>query len=145
MAGNVNPTAACLFAILFLWQLPHSHAISLFRAGEYSRAGVVTLNGRIGPASTWNRILILSALQAGLGSSLVYVGAASWAYGATALLMGLLLVASAWNGRSVQRSTRLARQDRGELAARRYFRATLLYLTVLAAALIVDSSFIVGR
>ncbi|MGC4066893.1 MAG: heme o synthase [Polyangiaceae bacterium] len=40
MTGHTEPGAWALFAILFMWQLPHFLAISIFRKDEYGRANI---------------------------------------------------------------------------------------------------------
>ena len=40
--GRVELPGVLLFAILFLWQVPHFLAITLLRRREYARAGLVT-------------------------------------------------------------------------------------------------------
>ncbi len=40
VAGTLDATALALFAFLFVWQLPHFVAISIYRGEEYARAGV---------------------------------------------------------------------------------------------------------
>jgi protoheme IX farnesyltransferase len=39
--GSIDPPALVLFAILFLWQVPHFLAIALFRRTEFARAGLL--------------------------------------------------------------------------------------------------------
>ena len=40
VAGTLDTTALALFLFLFLWQLPHFVAISIYRGEEYAQAGV---------------------------------------------------------------------------------------------------------
>ncbi len=60
--GSLGPGAWVLFAILFLWQVPHFHAISWIYREDYGRAGIKMLpvvepDGR----STFAQILLCSA------------------------------------------------------------------------------------
>lgn len=41
--GQIEPAGLVLFAILFVWQLPHFLAISLYRRDDYERAGMKTV------------------------------------------------------------------------------------------------------
>ncbi len=41
--GRIGGPGRALFAIMFMWQVPHTLAISLFRDGDYRRAGFQTL------------------------------------------------------------------------------------------------------
>jgi len=43
VTGHVAPQALALFAILFLWQIPHFLAIALYRIADYGRAGIRVL------------------------------------------------------------------------------------------------------
>ena len=53
--GRVDAGGLVLFAILFLWQIPHFHAIALFRKLEYGRAGLVVLPNVEGDDATQAR------------------------------------------------------------------------------------------
>jgi len=41
--GSLDRSAWLLFAILFLWQFPHFHAISWMYREDYARAGIMML------------------------------------------------------------------------------------------------------
>lgn len=41
-SGHIEAPGLALFAILFLWQIPHVLAIGIFRKAEYQRAGIGT-------------------------------------------------------------------------------------------------------
>lgn len=50
-SGRIDEAAAALFAFLFLWQLPHFLAISVYRGHEYASAGVpLFMRGHYTPA-----------------------------------------------------------------------------------------------
>jgi heme o synthase len=92
--GDFGPGAWVLFAILFLWQLPHSLAIGWLYCADYARAGIRLLpviepDGR----STGRQIVsnCLALLAVGLLPTLI--GLAGWVYflGALALGTGLLV------------------------------------------------------
>jgi protoheme IX farnesyltransferase len=72
-AGTIDSTAAILFILLYLWQLPHFIAIAIYRFDEYATAGVPLLVGRYGErvrgharatfyASLWVLLLFCAAL-----------------------------------------------------------------------------------
>jgi heme O synthase-like polyprenyltransferase len=44
--GELGAAAWWLFAILFVWQLPHFLAIALFRSADYARAGAARRSGK---------------------------------------------------------------------------------------------------
>jgi protoheme IX farnesyltransferase len=130
--GGVGLESVLLFLIVFLWTPPHFWALSLLRAGEYARAGVPMLPVVAGRAETKRQILLYTGV-------LVPVSLAPWllnfsgaVYGIAALAAGGLFAVLAW---------RLWVADDGrptELAGRRLFAFSILYLFVLFAALLVD-------
>ncbi len=91
--GDFGPGAWVLFAILFLWQLPHSLAIGWLYRADYARAGIRLLPV-IEPdgCSTGRQIVnsCLALLAVGLLPTLI--GLTGWVYflGALALGTGLL-------------------------------------------------------
>jgi len=92
VTGQVDLGAWILFAILFLWQLPHFIAISLFRKEEYEKAGLKTLPGTLGAErAKWQMLLYTSLLW--LVSLLPYArGLAGVSYFVTTIVAGLLFV-----------------------------------------------------
>lgn len=127
--GRVDAPGLVLFGIVFLWQMPHFHAIGLFRRDEYERAGFRILPIVRGPAAARMQMTAYGALLLPVSLLLVPLGAAGAVYlaGAT-LLGGAFLALLAWGA--------LARL--GEVWARRAFFGSLLYLTGLYALMVVD-------
>src|SRR5262245_55673203 len=128
-AGGFGPGACALFAILFLWQLPHSLAIAQLYAADYARAGfrllpIVDRDGH----STERQIVIHSfaLLAAGLAPTLF--GVAGALYFAVALVLGIGFLAIAVD----------AAVRPGAAAARRVMLASLIYLPVLLACMAWD-------
>lgn len=85
VTGSLDAGALALFAVLFVWQLPHSTAISLFRAEEYAAAGLrvcsVELGTRAAVRVTVGTSVVLVALSGapyalGLGGARYAVAAA---------------------------------------------------------------------
>ncbi len=118
-----------LFAILFLWQLPHSLAIGAVYADDYGRAGirllpVVEPDGR----STARQVVINSVALFLVGLLPFFVGLAGVVYLAAAVVLGLAFLAS-----GVAYARRLDRA-----AARSVVLASLLYLPLLLAAMAID-------
>ncbi len=127
VTGELSREAFALFAILFVWQLPHFLAIATFRAPEYGRAGLKVLPNVAGVAATERAILVYSLL-------LCLVAVAPWALGMAGLAYGITATASslAFLG--------FALQGRGKLEpnrwARRLFLASMPYLVVVFAAFV---------
>jgi heme o synthase len=86
--GEPGPEAFVLFAILFLWQLPHTLAIARLYREDYARAGVRVLPV-VDPAgrSTERQIVTgcLALLVAGLLPTLVGLAGGVYFFGALAL------------------------------------------------------------
>ena len=125
--GRIDRGGLALFAILFLWQLPHFLAISIYLSEDYARGGLrvfALVHGeraaRIAAAAT--SILLVPASLA-----LVPLGLAGPWYGVAAAALGVGLSAWSLSGLSLpEGSTRWARN---------FFLATLGYLTLLFIAL----------
>src|SRR5215470_207673 len=121
--------ACALFAILFLWQLPHSLAIAQLYAADYARAGfrLLPIVDR-GGHGTDRQIVIncVALLTAGLAPTLL--GVAGVRYFAIALVLGLGFLGVAVAA-AVRPST---------AAARCVMLASLIYLPVLLACMAWD-------
>ncbi len=131
-AGSLNsPTAWILFAVLLCWQMPHFFAIGWMHRDDYRVAGFPLLPA-IDP--TGQRTAVWSLAYALI---LLPVSVAPWAlqvtgaiYGVTALVAGTGFV---WRAVSFVR----ANADR-DAAARPLFLASILYLPLVMAALLLD-------
>jgi protoheme IX farnesyltransferase len=127
--GQLEPGAFVLFAIVFLWQIPHFLAIAWIYREDYARGGLPMLpvldpdgriTGRQAVANTLALLLVsLVPTAAGIAGR-VYL------FGALALGLGFTAVAVR---AAVLRTPR---------AARWLFVASILYLTALCALLLAD-------
>jgi protoheme IX farnesyltransferase len=126
--GRVDPTAAVLFLIVFLWTPPHFWALALFRRDDYARAQVPMLPVVSGEGETRRQILIYTVVLTLSTLLLVPVGRMGLVYGVSAAVLGGLFVALA---------VRLWRQ-RTPTAAMRVFGYSIVYLAVLFTAMVVD-------
>lgn len=123
-----------LFAVLYLWQVPHFLAISLFRKDEYARAGLQLLPLEIDDASAKHQSILYLVALIPVSLLLVTVGAAGVVYLVAALVGGAVFLGVGLMG---------LRKDAGDAWARRFFIVSLLYLTGIFGALVVDQ--IVGQ
>jgi len=125
--GDIGPGAWSLFVIVFLWQMPHFFAIAWMCREDYSRAGfrMISSDDPSGERSASQSVFfcILLLVLAGLPA---FVGIASYAYEAIALVLSGLFIAVA------MRFLRLRTQS----AARLLFIASIAYLPLLLAALV---------
>jgi protoheme IX farnesyltransferase len=122
--GELGLGAAMLFAIVFLWQLPHTLAIARLYQADYARAGVRLLPVIDAQGGSTER-QILSGCLALLAVSLLptLIGLAGGVYFVGALLLGATFAAF-----GVQQALAPS-----ALRARRVLLASLLYLPVLLA------------
>ena len=73
--NRIDGGGLVLFAILFFWQLPHFHAIALFRREDYARAGLLVLPNTRGEDAT--KHVIVRYLAVLLAASLLLFPSAS--------------------------------------------------------------------
>jgi protoheme IX farnesyltransferase len=128
-AGALGLPGIALFAILFVWQLPHFFAIGWRHRVDYAKAGVVILpvidpTGRSTARQTllWTAVLLPVSLLPSL------VGTAGFAYAFGAFVMTLLFLAS---------SLRFAR-DISDGRARSLFLASIGWLPAILVLLVLD-------
>ncbi len=133
MTGSISLQSVLLFLLIFMWTPPHFWALSLFKAGDYERAGVPMLPVVAGRRSTRRHIFAYSLILAPIGVLPTLVGLGGWAYGTVAAVMGAVFVALAFQ---VLR----AGDDAGveKKAAVRLFSFSILYLFTLFATLMVE-------
>ena len=129
--GTIDAGAWSLFAIVFLWQLPHFFAIAWMYREDYSRAGfrMVSSDDRSGERSASQSVFfcILLLVIAGVPA---FLGIANFVYLAIELLLGGLFIAVA------MRFLRM----RTPGAARSLFIASIVYLPLLLSALVLTKS-----
>jgi len=127
--GTLSQGAWVLFAILFLWQLPHFLAIAWMYREDYARAGfpmlpVIEPDGR----STARQAVVYTAALLPMVLAPTLVGMSGTVYFAGALIITLLFL-----GVSIRFAMTRAVRD-----ARQLFLASIVYLPVLWALMIVD-------
>jgi protoheme IX farnesyltransferase len=124
--GSLDAPGIALFLVLFVWQLPHFIAISLFRADDYARAGLKVVPVERGVLGAKLRIALYSAMQLLVSLYLARLGVAGTAYTVAATALGAAMLGLALAGLSPRAGDRWARV---------YFAATLVYLPALLGAL----------
>jgi protoheme IX farnesyltransferase len=128
VTGGISHDALLLFLIIFAWTPPHFWALALYRKKEYARAGVPMLPVTHGDRFTRLHVLLYTVILVAVTmlpfstrmSGLIYLAAAAG-------LGGLFLIYAV--------CICFAYSD--ELA-KRTFRYSILYLSLLFAALLVD-------
>jgi heme o synthase len=133
VADAVPAEAWLLVLIIFIWTPPHFWALALYRTRDYENSGLPMLPVTHGQQFTRLHILLYSiALMATTALPFV-IGMSGWLYFLCAMVLGALFVWYAW---------KLYRQYSDELS-RKLFRFSILYLSLLFAALLVDHWLIV--
>jgi protoheme IX farnesyltransferase len=126
---SVGAEAGALFAVLFLWQVPHFLAIAWIYREDYSRAGLCMLPSVDAEGGATGRQMIVYCLALVAASLMpVAVGGAGPVYLASALILGIGLLAYSI-GFSLRRSTARARW---------VLRASLIYLPALLTLWLLD-------
>jgi protoheme IX farnesyltransferase len=135
--GSIGVESVLLFLIIFFWTPPHFWALSLWRAGDYARAGIPMLPVVAGLAETRRQILIYALVLAPIGVSPWLLGQAGALYGVVAAAAGGVMAALA---------VRVKREG-SDAAARRLFAFSLLYLFMLFAVLLADDrlAYLIGQ
>ena len=127
--GSLNEGAWLLFAILFLWQFPHFHAIAWMYREDYARAGIRMLPvvDRTGSA-TFGQIIFTAAALVPISLLPSVIGLAGVRYFFGALILGMLLVeACLWASRS-----------RTNVRAKWLMHATVAHIPLLLGLLMLD-------
>lgn len=128
--GSLSADAICLFAILFVWQLPHFYSIAFLHRHDYARGGMKMLPCVERPDGFWTGIasVVTCALLVAVGLTPFAFGSARWLFliGSTAL--GLWFLA---------RTVRFAKA-RNDRTARSVLRGSLVYLAGVMALLVID-------
>lgn len=128
--GRLGPAGVALFFVLLVWQLPHFLTIAIFRKDEYARAGLRSLPVVAGEAAARRQAIVCIALLLFAGGLPSWLGVGRSAYAICATLAG-----ASWLGYALYGLRTLPIQ----VWARRNFVASLLYLVVIATALIADA------
>jgi protoheme IX farnesyltransferase len=128
LTGDVGPEALILFLIIFLWTPPHFWALALYRVEDYRKSGLPMLPVTHGNEFTRLQILLYTLVLFASCLLPFIIGMSSWLY---------LVASLVFNGMFVAYGYKLWRQYSDELA-RRTFRFSLIHLSGLFAALLLD-------
>jgi protoheme IX farnesyltransferase len=128
MTGQVGAEAAILFLIIFLWTPPHFWALALYRVEDYRQSGLPMLPVTHGNEFTRLHIFLYTLLLAAACLMPFAFGMSSWLYlvCATVLSVGFIAYAVA------------LMREYSDALARKTFRFSLIHLTALFAAFLLD-------
>lgn len=123
VTGSLGTLGLVLFAILFVWQLPHFLSISIYHAHDYDNADLKIFPSHIGLRRTINRITLYTFALFLISLVPYLIGSATEGYrNFIFLLGGAFFVYSLLGYRPDEDSKDLLQW------ARRYFYASLVYL-----------------
>jgi len=124
----VSPESLILFLIIFAWTPPHFWALALYRRKEYEKVGMPMLPVTHGEEFTRLHILLYTIILFGVALMPYGYGMSGLIYLVSSLLLNAVFMAYAIG---------LYRKYSDELS-RSMFRYSILYLSLLFAALLVD-------
>jgi protoheme IX farnesyltransferase len=128
MTNAIGPEALILFLIIFLWTPPHFWALALYRVEDYRKSGLPMLPVTHGNEFTRLQVFLYTLVLFPACLMPFVFGMSSWPYlvVAVALSIGFTGYAFAlWRNYS-------------DALARKTFRFSLIHLSVLFAALLID-------
>jgi len=126
--NNVSPESLIMFLIIFAWTPPHFWALALYRREEYAKVGMPMLPVTHGEAFTLLHILLYTII-------LVVVSMMPYGLGMSGLIY--LISAIVLNAIFMAYVIGLYRRYSDDLA-KRTFKYSILYLSLMFAALLVD-------
>ena len=128
--GRVDLDGLVVFSVLFFWQIPHFHAIGMYRQLEYTKAGLKTLAGERGPSAARSQISLYLVVQVAVSLLLTPMGIAGTPYLVVAAALGVMVFAQAYPA--------LLRGRADARWARSLFLASIVYLPVLFVTMVLD-------
>src|SRR5262249_8649489 len=136
--GRIDLPGLAVFGVLFFWQIPHTHAIAIYRQRDYDAAGMKTLPGTHGLAAARRAIVLFLVVQVAVSFAPALLGGAGVPYLVTAIALGALVLAQ---GLSFPRSASgLADGAGSHKWARNVFLTSIVYLPVLFAMMVVSGN-----
>ncbi|MGE0545760.1 MAG: heme o synthase [Kofleriaceae bacterium] len=131
--GQIELAGLAVFAVLFFWQIPHFHAIALYRQADYDAAGLKTLPGTRGIDAARREISLYLIVQVAISLVLVPLGVTGVLYLITASVLGVAVLFRGLAGFGAA-----SEGDRVTRWARGVFLASIVYLPVLFAVMVFD-------
>ncbi|MBC7782121.1 MAG: protoheme IX farnesyltransferase [Proteobacteria bacterium] len=128
VTGEVAPAALVLFLIIFAWTPPHFWALALYRKHEYAKAGIPMLPVTHGDRFTQLSVLLYTVILFACSLLPFAIRMSGWLYLVCAVVLGVVFLRYSWR----------LYTNYSDWLARRTFRYSILYLTLIFAALLVD-------
>jgi protoheme IX farnesyltransferase len=128
VTGHVPGDAWILVLIIFVWTPPHFWALALYRRKDYENAGLPMLPITHGEKYTLLNILLYTLVLFAVTLMPYISGMSGVVYLASAIALGGGFIGYAWK----------MYRDYSDALARRTFRYSIVYLSLLFGALLVD-------
>jgi len=126
--GHIDLAGLAVFGVLYIWQIPHTHAISIYREREYHAAGLKTLSGTFGPAVARRYILAFLVVQVAISLAPALLGVAGLPYLVAAIALGVMVLVRGFSG------------DGSTKWARNVFLTSIVYLPILFAVMVASGN-----
>lgn len=131
-SGEMSVMGWALFAILFIWQLPHFLSISMYHMEDYKNAGIKIFPVLIGMRGTQHRIVLWTVALWAVSLIPYFLGYVNAWYLLVSTLLGLAYTVFAVKGyRFGAESPELMKWSRG------YFYGSLVYLPVIFVGMLI--------
>ena len=129
VTGTIDAPGLVLFAVLFVWQIPHFIAIAVRREQQYLRAGMKTVNVVRGTQVAKMQALAYATTLVPISLLLIPLSNLGWIYLLTSLAAGIWFWAATLQGFG---------QLKDQTWAKRVFGISLIYLPVWMLGLCLD-------
>jgi heme o synthase len=121
--NSIDLLGLLLFAILFVWQLPHFLSIAMYYADDYKNADIKIVPNVSGQFPTKIRILIYTGALMLLSIAPFFIGQRGHSYLYLSLVIGVLFTVFAFYGVVLGNN-----EKENQTWAKRYFWGSLIYL-----------------
>ena len=128
MTGEVGPEALILFLIIFLWTPPHFWALALYRVEDYRKSGLPMLPVTHGNEFTRLQVLLYTLILFPACLLPFIYGMSGWPYLVVAVVLSVGFCGYGW----------ALWRNYSDALARKTFRFSLIHLSLLFAALLID-------
>jgi protoheme IX farnesyltransferase len=128
VAGQVPMEAWLLVLIIFMWTPPHFWALAMYRRDDYVRSGLPMMPVTHGMAHTGLQVWLYTIALAATTLLPWAVGMSGLLYLAAAVVLNAIFLRHAW----------LVHKHYSDQVARKAFAWSIVYLSLLFAALLVD-------
>ena len=130
VVGHIDPFGWILFAILFVWQLPHFMAISIYHNDDYMTGGIKVYSHVLSEKVLKILIVLLTVLLLGISVLPYFYQLSSFNYLIASSVLGGLFVLQSLFGFFTKT------EEQYIVWARQYFIGSIIYLPLLMAAMI---------